>query len=298
MENRKKATELTPEELREEFAKGDRKRDAGLTTPADIVRVDDLHYGPDEKWNALDVYYPRGTAGALPVIVSFHGGGYVYGDKEVYQFYCMSLAQRGFAVVNFNYHLAPEHKFPTPLLEANAVFRWICSHAQEYYMDTENVFLVGDSAGAQLASQYALIWADPEYAALFGLTVPGFRLAAVCLNCGMYDLKHDAAARTGAPRAYFDPDPETAYGEQINVLDRIDSRYPPAYVMSAANDFLLGSCAPMAKLLAERGVTVESKIYGTPDDKTAGHVFHCNVRLPLAAQCNDDETAFMRRFLR
>lgn len=289
---------MTVEQLRERFGAGDKKRDAGLTTPADIIRVDDLHYGPDEKWNALDVYYPKGTAAPLPVIVSFHGGGYVYGDKEVYQFYCMSLAQRGFTVVNFNYHLAPEHQFPTPLEEANQLFGWICAHAGEYYMDRNNVFLVGDSAGAQMASQYALLWADPAYAALFGLTVPAFRLAAVCLNCGMYDLRKTAQTSTSAVGSYFAADPEQVYGEKLDVLDRIDSRYPPAYVMSASHDFLLANCAPMAELLRSRGVTVESKVYGTPDDETAGHVFHCNIRLPLAAQCNDDETAFMRRFVR
>ena len=63
------------------------------------------------KWQKLDVYRQKDATGKLPVIVSVHGGGWVYGDKERYQFYCMDLAERGFAVVNFSYRLAPEYKF-------------------------------------------------------------------------------------------------------------------------------------------------------------------------------------------
>ena len=65
------------------FSKGDRKRDKGLQTPPDVERKDNLSYGPHGKWDLLDVYYPKGTQGKLPVIVNIHGGGWVYGTKEV-----------------------------------------------------------------------------------------------------------------------------------------------------------------------------------------------------------------------
>ncbi|MDE7257780.1 MAG: carboxylesterase family protein, partial [Lachnospiraceae bacterium] len=83
--------------IRKTFGEGDDKRDAGLTTPDNIERYDDIQYGTDPKWNVLDVYRPKLRKGdKLPVIVSVHGGGWVYGDKERYQYYCMSLAQHGF----------------------------------------------------------------------------------------------------------------------------------------------------------------------------------------------------------
>lgn len=98
------------ETIREQFGKGDAIRDAGNTTPADVERHDNILYGSDPKWQILDVYRPKNHAGKLPVIISYHGGGWVYGTKEVYQWYCMSLAQRGFAVINYTYRLAPEFK--------------------------------------------------------------------------------------------------------------------------------------------------------------------------------------------
>lgn len=95
-----------------------------------------------------------GRGRPLPAIVSVHGG-WVYGSKEVYQFYCMSLARRGFAVVNFSYRLAPKHKFPAPLEDANAVFHWVLAHAGEYGFDPERIFAVGDSAGANILRLYS-----------------------------------------------------------------------------------------------------------------------------------------------
>ena len=88
--------------VRAMFKEGDDIRDAGLTTPDDVVRFDDIAYG-DDPMQVLDVYRPSDAEGErLPVIVSVHGGAWVYGDKERYQYYCMSLAQHGFAVVNFS----------------------------------------------------------------------------------------------------------------------------------------------------------------------------------------------------
>lgn len=91
--------------FRESNAIDDAKRNEGLTTPEGARRFDDLRYGPDAR-NVLDVYRPKDCEGRLPVIVSIHGG-WGYGNKEIMQFYCMSLAELGFSVVSFNCRLAP-----------------------------------------------------------------------------------------------------------------------------------------------------------------------------------------------
>ena len=276
-------------------SRSDAKRDRGLKTPEDIRRIDRIPYGPDARWNTLDVYRPRGKAGKLPVIVNIHGGGYVYGSTKQYQFYCMGLAQRGFAVVSFNYHLAPKYKFPTPVRDTNLVMEWICRKAEIYGFDTDNVVIVGDSAGAQLASQYAVICTDPDYAKIMEITPPEFTLRAVGLNCGMYDLKERAGEIPGNKLMvdYFTKDP-SVYGKKLDVLSHVTEKFPPAYLLSAKGDFLVEQCRPMAELLRSKGVPCEYRIYG--DEKT-GHVFHLDMRSDLARKANDEEIAFIREHL-
>ena len=276
-------------------SRSDAKRDRGLKTPEDIRRIDRIPYGPDARWNTLDVYRPRGKAGKLPVIVNIHGGGYVYGSTKQYQFYCMGLAQRGFAVVSFNYHLAPKYKFPTPVRDTNLVMEWICRKAEIYGFDTDNVVIVGDSAGAQLASQYAVICTDPEYAKIMEITPPEFSLRAVGLNCGMYDLKERAGEIPGNKLMvdYFTKDP-SVYGKKMDVLSHVTEKFPPAYLLSAKGDFLVEQCRPMAELIRSKGVPCEYRIYG--DEKT-GHVFHLDMRSDLARKANDEEIAFIREHL-
>ena len=72
---------LRPYYLNISFGISDYLRDRGLTTPEDIVRVDDQRYG-DDAMQVFDVYYPRGTDAPLPTIVSIHGGGYTYGRRR------------------------------------------------------------------------------------------------------------------------------------------------------------------------------------------------------------------------
>ena len=293
-------------------AQSDAKRDAGLTQPANVTAWRDIPYLGDGSgpWTLLDVYRPRAARGALPVIVSTHGGGYVYGTKEVYQFYCMYLAQQGFAVINFNYHLAPEAKFPTQLSEINAVLGWMTVHAGEYGFDLGNVFLVGDSAGAQMTSHYAALYANPDFAALYPFKIAqGFTVRALALNCGMYDLAGIAFAppapedgpidRGDLYDDYFGPDrrarPELP--AMADVLGAIDEHYPPAFVMTAWYDFLREQAEPMAKLLQSRGVEAEYHLYGTAKQKYMGHVFHCNMHRRLAKECNKAECAFFRRHI-
>ena len=277
--------------------RSDRKRDAAIPLPTGVVSLRNISYGRHGKWNLTDIYYPEGTAQPLPTIVSIHGGGYVYGTKEIYRRYCMSLAQRGFTVVNFNYRLAPESKFPAPIEDTNALISFLCDHAREYHIDPSRMFLVGDSAGGQLVSHYAAIWSNPDFAGLFSFRVPDITLLAVGLNCGMYDTKDMTGfPRKGLARDYLGSK-IPADDPRFMVLDAIDSRFPPAHITPACHDFLRENAQPMEAYLTGKGVPAEMKCYGTEDATHIGHVFHVNISLPEATQCNDDQTAFFRRYL-
>jgi acetyl esterase/lipase len=284
------------QEFIENCTKSDAKRDFGLTTPESIIRYDNIAYGSFGEANLLDIYRPKEVSGNLPVFVNVHGGGYVYGSKEVYQYYCMSLAQRGFAVININYRLAPDYPFPTALEDVNAAFGWVLLNHETYGLDVNQIFMVGDSAGAQITSQYATMVSNPEYAALFPFEVTKVTLKGVCLNCGMYDLQKFVQDDNSEIRlAYWGEDP-SAHGDIIRIFDYIKKNYPPAYIMTSNMDFLKDCAKPLYEHLQTLGVQSEYKLYGDDLDKLY-HVFHIDIKSNIANQCNEEECNFLRSLI-
>jgi len=276
--------------------RSDKKRDAAIPLPAGVSEYRNISYGSHGEDNLLDVYVPEGTSAPLPTIVSIHGGGYVYGTKEIYRRYGMDMARRGFAFVNFNYRRAPKWKFPTPLADTNAVMEWIIQNAQQYHLDPDRIIVLGDSAGAQMTSQYAAMQTNPEYGKLFGLKLAKIRIRAVGLNCGLYDLYARAnLPRKGMYKDYFGKiSPEDP---RFRCLEAITKHYPPAFITTATGDFLRDQAQPMHEFLRKKGIEAQWKCYGREGDKNACHVFHVNILLPEAVQCNDDAAEFFKKYI-
>ena len=278
-------------------SKSDKQRDAAIPLPEGVTEYRDITYGHHGHWNQLDVYIPAGTAAPLPTIVSIHGGGYVYGSKEIYRRYGMDMARRGFAFVNFNYRLAPKWKFPTPLHDTNAVLNWVCKNARRYHLDPSRIILLGDSAGAQLTSQYAAMHTNPAYAALFQMQLAPVTIRCVGLFCGMYDMAaRGAGERKGLALDYLGK--EIAPNDpRFAVLENIDGNYPPAFIATACHDFLRPCAEPMYSFLTEKGVPAQWHCYGSEEDEAIGHVFHVNIPLREARQCNDDAALFFAKYV-
>ena len=282
------------------FKRGDKKRDAGLTTPDYVKRYDDIQYGPNRKWNKLDVYRPKGVEGVLPVIVSVHGGGWVYGDKELYQYYCMSLVQHGFAVVNYSYRLAPKYKYPAQFEDTAMVFKWVLEHSEEYGLDKNNVFAVGDSAGGQLLGIYSCMCSDKKLARAAGIEIPeGFKPKAVALNCGVYKMvkpnKKDASSLL--MRDYLPEGGSDKELKENSVMDNVTGDFPPAFIMTAEGDFLAPQALPLAEKLKSVGAEAEYHYYGDKEH-VLGHVFHVNMKLEEAHSCNREECEFFRKHIK
>ena len=295
--------------IRKAFGEGDAKRDAGLKTPSTVKRFDNISYGSHPTWNLLDVYRPKKEKDKpLPVIAIIHGGAWVYGDKDVYQFYGMSLAERGFAVVNFSYRLAPEFKFPTDMEDICAAFRWIYDNADTYHFDLNNVFAVGDSAGAHLTTLFSNLITNPAFKADLKkefpkakLTLPkGFHLNAVALNCGKYDLGNDKELDENSKHLLKDLLPKggtKAERALINSVSYVTSKFPPAFVMTCPGDTMRTQAPVIARVLNDNAVPFAYRYYGSAKTPLY-HVFHCNMRQPEAIKCNDDECNFFREWIK
>jgi len=122
--------------------------------------VDHTTKGPSP---AIDIrfYYPRTDFSPLPVIVYFHGGGFVIGSIGTHDGYCRALAEASQCVVaSVEYRLAPEHKHPAAVEDAYAATCWIAENAGKLRIDASRMAVAGDSAGGNLAAVVALLARD------------------------------------------------------------------------------------------------------------------------------------------
>ncbi len=108
----------------------------------------------------LRIYTPveAGGPGALPVLVFFHGGGWVVGNLDTHDGLCRRLANAaGCLVVSVDYRLAPEARFPAAVDDAYAATRWVAARASSFGGDGTRLAVGGDSAGGNLAAVVSLL---------------------------------------------------------------------------------------------------------------------------------------------
>ena len=294
---------LTSHIVRTLFTIGDLKRDLGWVPPTNVETVENVSYGSCDKWHLLDLYRPKDAEGKLPVLLNIHGGAWVYGDKKVYAPYCMYLASQGFAVVNASYRLAPKHTFPAPLEDVGAMVEWVVDHAEEYGLDVSNLFFVGDSAGAHLATAYTAVQLNEAYANSF----PGIKVDArfvpkgLLLNCGVFDMevewKKQGRALTPFLTDLLGEKPTIEAVKQMSPAQYITSGFPPVHLTTSNGDFLRKHSYRLKEVLEKKGVEVAFKEYGEKK-KPQGHVFHLNLKNKVGQECNADQLEFVKQMMK
>ncbi|MBR2044703.1 MAG: alpha/beta hydrolase [Agathobacter sp.] len=283
--------------MRRGCKKSDAKRDEGLVYPDNVIRIEDISYGP-HKMNVLDVYRPQNGETKLPVIVSVHGGGWVYGDKKLYSHYCVSLAQRGFVVVNFTYRLSPESKFPCHLEDTAKVFDWVLKNGAQFGMDRDNIFAVGDSAGGHILALFSAMCTNPEFAAKFDFKAPeNFVPRAIALNCAVLDMdviKNSSGSNTMTLMKDVLPKGKMEeYLQLANPIAYVNEKFPPCFIMTCNEDFLKDQPETFKKKLDDCKVPYVYKFYGDEANKL-GHVFHLDMRNQTGVLCNDEECEYFK----
>jgi acetyl esterase len=146
--------QLSPQEARAAYAKG---ADVLEVPKAELARVEDLHVTSGDGAQIPLRLYASSREGKQPVLLFFHGGGFVIGGLQTHDILCRELCRRsGAAVLSVDYRLAPEHKFPTAQNDAWDALNWLASHAQQLGLDATKIAVGGDSAGGTLAAVCAL----------------------------------------------------------------------------------------------------------------------------------------------
>ncbi len=229
----------------------------------DLEAVEDRIIPGPEGPLAVRVYTPRAEAGAsgLPVLVFFHGGGWVFGDLDSHDAVCRCLAhEAGCLVVSVDYRLAPEHKFPAGLEDCMAALRWAAANGGEIGGDRLRLAVGGDSAGGNLAAAVAQVARDAHGPPLVHqlLIYPATDFTAdneslrtngegYLLTKPFIDWSKDTYL--GEAREETDPRASPALAEDLAGL-------PPALVMTAEYDPLRDEGKAYAEAMAAAGVDV------------------------------------------
>jgi acetyl esterase len=263
-ENAPPLSQVTLEEAREGHA---RMQDVPvIKAPADvedrIISVD-----PNDTL-LIRIVRPKGSGGILPVVMYFHGGGFVLGDRRDWDRFLRDLAQAANAAVVFvEYSRSPEARYPVAIEEAYAATRWIAENGREVDVDPTRLAVAGDSAGGNMVAAVTLLAKERggpklDFQVMFyPNTDSSFRSGSFKQFASGYflsrdDMKWFLDQYLPNKRRRKEPTvtPLNASLEQLTGL-------PPALVITAECDVLRDEGEAYARRLMEAGVSVTATRY-------------------------------------
>ena len=234
------------------------------TAPEAVADVEDIMIPGAAGDLEARVYTPEGE-GPFPVIVYFHGGGWVIADLDVYDAAPRALAnQAGAVVISVHYRQGPEVKFPGAHEDAIAAYKYVIENAQTWNGDSERVAVAGESAGGNLALNVAIAARDQQLNAPEAILAV-YPVAGADLNTPSYIENQNAVPLGKADIEWF-------VGNYLNSMDeakdpRIDlvnadlSELPPVTIIGAEIDPLRSEGETLETKLEAAGVDVTRELY-------------------------------------
>ncbi|MGZ4446387.1 MAG: alpha/beta hydrolase [Nocardioides sp.] len=209
------------------------------------------------------LYVPRGAGPTGPLMVFFHGGGFVFGDLESHDAGCRFLAERsGVRLLAVDYRLAPEARYPAAHDDADAAYRWAVANAASLGGDLDRLAVGGDSAGGNLAAAVAVTAQREGLPLAFQLLVyPATDMVRETESARMFaeGFYLTRAYMDLANASYLEPGQDLRDPRLSMAYADLDPGLAPAYVVTAGFDPLRDEGEAYARRLAEAGVSVELK---------------------------------------
>lgn len=225
----------------------------------------------------------------MPTVVWVHGGAFVAGSKDGIENYAVMLANEGYAVVGVDYEWAPEIKYPGQVRQVEECLQQLNNVKNEYYLDLNNIILVGDSAGAHIAAQAALLATNPAYGQAIGAqsSIAKEQLKAALLYCGPYDVSQ--MLNTGNNMIDFFAsrigwallgDKNWKDGDMIKtttIKDYATADFPPCLISDGNSGSFESQGKQLAAHLSELGVRVQSLFFDKEEYGEIGHEYQFNI---------------------
>ena len=260
------------------WAEHDKKVLSTQTLPDNIIDVPNIPYINDDKnGHLLDVYYPAGVQSVLPVIINIHGGGFIYGDKEINKLYCYHLAKKGNLVFNLNYRLAKDGaKVTDQIYDVMSALGWIANNIDSYPANKNKVYLTGESAGGYFAIMAALISKSQRLQKLFNIEKPNIDFNALAVTCGFLDWTRKGFLYNALNSLILDK----GYKKQAYYQDLIFKNIPeikdlpPVFLSSNGDDMLNDMTFGFVEILKNNNVKHKFIFLEKNKQKKLGHVFN------------------------
>ncbi|PKE61633.1 alpha/beta hydrolase [Macrococcoides caseolyticum] len=260
-----------------------------LGVAMNVKLISDVQYGKGAPNSEMDIIMPKKIKAGdkLPLIIWTHGGGYIAGDKKHKNAYLARIAERGFIIANMNYALAPAHQYPVPLIQEKQAAQFMKRNTFHLPIDFNQIIIGGDSAGAQIAAQFAalqtneLLRKEMQEEAVF---TPD-DIKGVILFGGLYDM--DTVRATKFPRIedfmesytgekYWERDFKQI--DQMSITQQVTGKYPPTFLTVGDADPFESQAKELLKVLQENQVPTSTSFFDGSHRLRHQYQFHMNLK--------------------
>ena len=204
----------------------------------------------------------REISDLVPLIIFYHGGGWVWGNMDLYNIICAHLADvTGASVLSVDYRLAPQHRFPTAVEDCYNTLLWAAAGCRYWKNDPDRIFLVGDSAGANLAAVVSRLARDRKGPAIAGQVLL-YPVTDGRMRTASYEEHKDSPTLTDRQMTFFIHNYQREPKDTLNpnfspLLAKDHSRLPPTLIIGCEYDPLRDDGVLYADALASADTPVK-----------------------------------------
>jgi len=276
-----------------------------MTNSKNITIEKDIVYDESNpKVLTADLYYCK-SDNKYPVLINIHGGGFVEGDKKFRRGFSCKMAREGFFVININYGLCPEYKFPYFIENTISALNWAYDNSVKYNLDTDRFVLSGDSSGSFIAAVTAGAVSNEDFLRKIShFSVKG-KIKAVLLYCGLYDFdtvcnSSDFVTKnidyadiiTGMTRKELE---EKGFFDLISPEVYMTPDYPVTFLTYSKYDLL---CKDTSKVMVDTLIKkgVNHKVFEGNNIEDI-HCFHLRPIIKNARKCMKETNEFLKEIM-
>ncbi|RAI83195.1 alpha/beta hydrolase [Macrococcoides caseolyticum subsp. hominis] len=260
-----------------------------LGVAMNVKLISDVQYGKGAPNSEMDIIMPKKIKAEdkLPLIIWTHGGGYIAGDKKHKNAYLARIAERGFIIANMNYALAPAHQYPVPLIQEKQAAQFMKRNTFHLPIDFNQIIIGGDSAGAQIAAQFAalqtneLLRKEMQEEAVFASD----DIKGVILFGGLYDMNTVRATKFPRIEDFMESYTGEKYWErdfkqidQMSITQQVTGKYPPTFLTVGDADPFESQAKELLKVLQENQVPTSTSFFDGSHRLRHQYQFHMNLK--------------------